>query len=111
MINAYARLWAGMVEQAIDESLRTCETKNPPITMQTIVNARKYIQGEEFPIVYWCAYGVNADSLIPRLRKLWVDLAAHPDWSERYRRIFKPPGGSQEVREAAGRKRIENNGG
>ena len=92
-------LWERVLDNAIDESLRTEPNNSLGITMQSIVNARKYVCGEEFDLVYKVLHGSEAGNLVGMLNMMWVELARSPGRSELFRSFFNPDvGGLHEMR-------------
>lgn len=90
MTESYNRLWEGMLDNAIDESLRVKPYKSLGITMQTIVFARKYIQGEDFELLYSIVHKQKCTDLVRMLRWMWCDLGKYPEHSHEFRQFFKP---------------------
>ena len=98
MTNNEEILWEKVLDNAIDESLRTEPNNSLGITMQTIVNARKYVQGEEFDLVYKILHGCEANNLVGMLGIMWVELVKNPSRSELFRSFFNPDvGGLHEM--------------
>jgi len=91
-------LWESVLDNAIDESLRVKPNTGLEITMQSIVSARKYIQGEEFDLLYKILHNGEAGNLVKMLRMMWVELARSPSRSELFRSFFNPDvGGLHEM--------------
>lgn len=95
-------LYRKMLETAIDESLCMEPDRNLRITMETIRNARKFIQGDLFPVWYRVIYGDDPEPFIKKLVKLWVELAKEPSKSREYRRIFNKGNGGVAMRKRVG---------
>ena len=88
MTNNEELLWSAVLDNGIDESLKG----NPDrlSTWQDIVNARKFIQNEEFDLLYRIIHDADPEFLIVQLRKAWVEIAARPGMANTYRRVFNP---------------------
>jgi hypothetical protein len=92
-MNPEISLWERVLDNAIDESLRSKPFNGCGITMESISIARKYIQGEEFGLWYRAIYNSSPRFVIDKLRQMWVSLGAHPEKSQEYRRIFNAGNG------------------
>ena len=91
MPNNEELLWESVLNNGIDESLKG----NPDriSTWQDIVNARKFIQNEDFSLLYRIIHDADPEFLMGKLRKAWVEIAACPGMATTYRRVFNPHGG------------------
>ena len=94
-------LWESVLNNGIDESLKGYPDRMS--TWQDIVNARKFIQCEEFDLLYHIIHDADPEFLIGKLRKAWVEIAACPGMATTYRRVFNPHGGGVSARESVGR--------
>lgn len=101
MTNNEELLWESVLNNGIDESLKG----NPDrlSAWQDIVNARKFIQCEDFSLLYHIIHDSDPEFLVGELRKAWVEIAACPGMSNTYRRVFNPHGGGASVRSEVGR--------
>ena len=98
MTNNEELLWDYALYKWIDESLWTKPNKSLGITMETIATARKYIQGEEFHLLYKILHAGDSSNLVRMLRMMWVELARSPSRSELFRSFFNPDvGGLHEM--------------
>ena len=90
MIANEERLWEKVLDNAIDESLWTNPNRDLGISMQSIVNARKFIQGEEFRLLYKVLHAGDSSNLVKMLRMMWVELARSLEKSAAFRGFFNP---------------------